>query len=117
MFAYLKCCITYINYKLLLVYVNVCLKLENSKLLSFLYNFMQSVWKVLSTKVEIKLKKKDGHHWSKLEGDGLDPLKSASAISKTDTAFKSTKGRDWSKIERDIEKVNNIFISYSDSRL
>ena len=75
------------------------------EIIVFLYNFMQSVWKVLSTKVEIKLKKKDGHHWSKLEGDGLDPLKSASAISKTDTAFKSTKGRDWSKIERDIEKV------------
>jgi hypothetical protein len=71
--------------------------------------FLQSVWKVLSTKVEIKLKKKDGHHWSKLEGDGLDPLRSASAISKTDTAFKSTKGRDWSKIERDIEKVKVFF--------
>lgn len=71
----------------------------------------------MSTKVEIKLKKKDGHHWSKLEGDGLDPLKSASAIPKTDTAFKSTKGRDWSKIERDIEKVNNYFDSHCYSRL
>ena len=109
----------YYIYKLQ-AFIGICkcmFEARKLEIIVFLYNFMQSVWKVLSTKVEIKLKKKDGHHWSKLEGDGLDPLKSASAISKTDTAFKSTKGRDWSKIERDIEKVNNFFRSYSDSRL
>ena len=63
------------------------------------------MWKVLSTKVEIKLKKKEGHLWSKLEGEGVDPLKSASAVPRQDSAYKSTKGRDWDKISKDIEKV------------
>ena len=63
---------------------------------------------MLSTKVEIKLKKKEGHHWSKLEGDGIDPLRSASAVPRKDSAYKSTKGRDWDKISKDIDKVKSI---------
>jgi hypothetical protein len=66
-------------------------------------NIFQSTWKVLSTKVEIKLKKKDGHHWTKLEGDGSDPILSAS---RKDSTFKTSKGRDWDKIGKEIEKVS-----------
>jgi hypothetical protein len=61
--------------------------------------------------VEIKLKKKEGHHWSKLEGDGIDPLKSACAVPRNDSTFKSTKGRDWDKISKDIEKVKSILFN------
>ena len=68
---------------------------------------MQSTWKVLSTKIEIRLKKQDGHHWSALEGDGGDPLKRESSEKRQDSAFKSSKGRDWSRIEKDLEKVTS----------
>ena len=70
-------------------------------------------FKVLSTKVEIKLKKRDGIRWAKLEGDGQDPLPTPSAVGGSSTAtasatttavsshppsYVSSTGKNWNKI-------------------
>ena len=69
----------------------------------------QSSFRVLSTKIEIKLKKKDGIRWAALEGDGSVPLAAAGASAPTSAnqlppAYPSSRGKDWSKITSDIEK-------------
>ena len=69
----------------------------------------KSSFRVLSTKIEIKMLKKDGIRWTVLEGE--DPLPAAAATLSLETGNdKSVKppthpsGRDWSKIEKDIDK-------------
>jgi hypothetical protein len=62
-------------------------------------------FKVLSTKVEIKLKKRDGIRWPKLEGDGQPPVPTAASLatsvasdSNHPPSYISSSGRNWSKI-------------------
>ncbi|XP_059091967.1 protein SGT1 homolog [Tigriopus californicus] len=70
----------------------------------------RSSFKVLSTKLEIKLAKCTGQRWATLEGDGTEPLAApqgaggATAAAATAAAkYPSSSGKDWSKIEADIE--------------
>jgi len=63
----------------------------------------QSGYKVLSTKIEIKLKKAEGVRWAALEGDGSPPL--PGGVPKPTTATTGVKGpyasgRDWSAMEK-----------------
>lgn len=65
----------------------------------------QSSYKVLSTKIEIKLRKGEGVRWACLEGDGAAPLPGgslppASATGGVKAPYAS--GRDWSKIDKDL---------------
>eukprot|EP00092_Neocalanus_flemingeri_P002435 GFUD01002605.1.p1 GENE.GFUD01002605.1~~GFUD01002605.1.p1 ORF type:complete len:380 (-),score=130.61 GFUD01002605.1:108-1247(-) len=64
---------------------------------------VQSSYKILSTKIEIKLKKAEGVRWSALEGDGTAPLPGGSVAppnAKVKAPYAS--GRDWSAIEKTI---------------
>jgi len=69
-------------------------------------------FKVLSTKLEIKMLKKDGFRWTVLEGDDPLPLpvapvktnKQASGSGATATKNPYSSKKDWSKIEKDMEK-------------
>jgi suppressor of G2 allele of SKP1 len=66
-------------------------------------------YKVLGTKIEIKMKKKTGTRWEALEGAGADPMAGAggmAAANKTTEPLKypSSSGKDWNKITTDIEK-------------
>jgi len=63
----------------------------------------QSSYKVLSTKLEIKLRKGEGVRWNALEGDGKAPLPggalpTASATEGVKAPYAS--GRDWNKVEK-----------------
>jgi len=65
----------------------------------------QSSYKVLSTKIEIKLRKGEGVRWHCLEGDGSAPLPGgslppASASGGVKAPYAS--GRDWSAIEKNL---------------
>jgi len=65
----------------------------------------QSGYKVLSTKVEVKLRKAEGVRWATLEGDGTAPLpggvpKPAAASSGVKAPYAS--GRDWNAIEKSM---------------
>lgn len=65
----------------------------------------QSSYKVMSTKLEIKLRKAEGVRWAALEGDGSSPLPggappAAAAASGVKAPYAS--GRDWSKIEKNL---------------
>ena len=67
----------------------------------------KSMFKVLSTKLEIKMLKKDGIRWTVLEGD--DPLPQAANIQITDKNSTNKppthpSRRDWNKIEKDLDK-------------
>ena len=67
----------------------------------------QSSYKVLSTKLEVKLKKQDGIRWTSLEGSGETPkVSNPKEIlnSKLPPAYQSSKGRNWDKIAVDIEQ-------------
>ena len=74
----------------------------------------QSTYKVLSTKLEIKLKKQDGIRWTQLEGDGIAPAVSSipAAIlnpsqqpsSVKPPPYPSAKAKNWDRIAVDIEK-------------
>jgi len=68
----------------------------------------QSSYKVLSTKLEIKLKKQDGIRWTNLEGSGESPKVSTIPKeilnSQQPPAYPSAKGRNWDRIAVDIEK-------------
>ena len=68
----------------------------------------QSSYKVLSTKLEIKLKKQDGIRWNNLEGSGETPkvsnIPKEILNSKLPPAYQSSKGRNWDKIAVDIEQ-------------
>ncbi|KAG8226333.1 hypothetical protein J437_LFUL009910 [Ladona fulva] len=68
-------------------------------------------YRILSTKIEIKLKKRDGFQWTNLEGDG----KQAPAIVPIPAAFidasgppkypsSSLKTHDWEKLEKQLAK-------------
>ena len=63
-------------------------------------------FRVLSTKLEIKMLKKDGIRWTVLEGE--DPLPQAAAVPVQTEGEKKPPvypgKKDWSKIEKDIEK-------------
>ena len=64
----------------------------------------QSGYKVMSTKIEIKLKKAEGVRWAALEGDGSAPLPGGSlaTVSGGTTSVKGpyASGRDWAAIEK-----------------
>lgn len=67
----------------------------------------QSTFKVLSTKLEIKLKKQDGIRWATLEGSGETPTVSsipAAVLNPQPPAYPSAKGKNWDRIAVDIEK-------------
>ena len=68
----------------------------------------QSSYKVLSTKLEVKLKKQDGIRWANLEGSGETPkvsnIPKEILNSKLPPAYQSSKGRNWDKIAVDIEQ-------------
>jgi suppressor of G2 allele of SKP1 len=65
---------------------------------------LQSSYKIMSTKLEVKLKKAEGVRWSVLEGDGSAPLPGGSLPPPT-AAVKApyASGRDWSAIEKTLE--------------
>ena len=60
----------------------------------------QSSYKVMSTKIEIKLKKAEGVRWSALEGDGSAPLPGGASTAKSPYASH----KDWSAIEKHLDK-------------
>jgi len=62
----------------------------------------QSGYKVLSTKIEIKLKKGEGVRWAALEGDGSPPLPGGSVPAASTSGVKApyASGRDWAKIDK-----------------
>ncbi|XP_051163091.1 protein SGT1 homolog [Leptopilina boulardi] len=72
----------------------------------------QSSHKVLASKIEIKLKKRDGHRWTNLEGNAEESiailpipdviLQSDNKAPKYPTSSK--KVHDWDKMEKEIEK-------------
>jgi len=65
---------------------------------------LQSSYKIMSTKIEIKLKKAEGVRWTELEGDGSAPLPGGSLApptAKVKAPYAS--GRDWSAIEKALE--------------
>jgi len=66
---------------------------------------LQSSYKILSTKIEIKLKKSEGVRWAALEGDGTAPLPGgvvAPAASQAGVKGPYASGRDWAAIEKNI---------------
>lgn len=62
---------------------------------------LQSSYKIMSTKLEIKLKKAEGVRWAALEGDGSAPLPGGS-LPPSNTTVKApyASGRDWGAIEK-----------------
>jgi len=64
----------------------------------------QSSYKVLSTKLEIKLRKAEAVRWNNLEGDGSAPLPGGAlpSSSATPQGVKApyASGRDWNKVEK-----------------
>merc|ERR550532_2711957 len=64
----------------------------------------QSGYKVLSTKIEIKLKKAEGVRWAALEGDGSAPLPGGALATASGGAAPVkgpyASGRDWAAIEK-----------------
>lgn len=64
---------------------------------------LQSSYKIMSTKIEIKLKKAEGVRWAALEGDGSAPLPGGSVAPPTATVKAPyASGRDWSAIEKTL---------------
>jgi len=65
----------------------------------------QSTYKIMSTKLEIKMRKKEAVRWAALEGDGSAPVAGAS-LPPSNTGLKApyTSGRDWNKVEKALEK-------------
>jgi len=62
---------------------------------------LQSSYKIMSTKLEIKLKKSEGVRWAALEGDGSVPLPGGSVVPTSSTVKAPyASGRDWSAIEK-----------------
>ncbi len=73
----------------------------------------QCSFKVLSTKIEVRLRKAEGIRWSDLEGDGSRPAVAPAAVSAAaggedrdgkSHKYPSSSGRDWNKIGAEIEK-------------
>jgi len=68
----------------------------------------QSFHRVMSTKIEVKLRKKEGVRWEALEGEGVVPLAvpqagAAAAAPKTVTVPYSS-GKNWDRVAVDLEK-------------
>uniref|UniRef100_A0A4W5NLM1 SGT1 homolog, MIS12 kinetochore complex assembly cochaperone n=1 Tax=Hucho hucho TaxID=62062 RepID=A0A4W5NLM1_9TELE len=61
-----------------------------------------STFKVLSTKVEIKMKKTEGTRWEKLEGEGLEP--SVKHFTPNQYPSSSHSSRNWDKVVVDISE-------------
>lgn len=66
----------------------------------------QSGYKVLSTKIEIKLRKAEGVRWAALEGDGSAPLPGGTAPQATGQGVKApyASGRDWAAMEKTLNE-------------
>ena len=68
----------------------------------------QCTYKVMSTKLEIKLKKQEGIRWTNLEGSGetptIAPIPSAVLNPQQQPTYPSVKGKNWDRIAVDIEK-------------
>jgi len=64
---------------------------------------LQSKYKIMSTKLEIKLKKAEGVRWAALEGDGSAPLPGGSAPPTATVKAPYASGRDWAAIEKTLE--------------
>jgi len=64
----------------------------------------QSSYKVLSTKLEVRLRKVEGVRWAALEGDGAPPLPGGGASTQTSSSVRApyASGRDWNKIEKTL---------------
>jgi len=63
----------------------------------------QSSYKVLSTKLEVKLRKGEGVRWNALEGDGKAPLPGGAIPTSSSTQGVKApyaSGRDWNKVEK-----------------
>jgi len=67
---------------------------------------LQSSYKILSTKIELKLKKCEGVRWAALEGDGSTPLPggAVAAAQPQSGGIKGpyASGRDWAAIEKNL---------------
>jgi len=63
---------------------------------------LQSSYKILSTKIEIKLRKSEGVRWSVLEGDGSAPLPGGAVAPATGIKGPYASGRDWAAIEKNL---------------
>nr|XP_045582817.1 protein SGT1 homolog isoform X1 [Procambarus clarkii] len=69
-----------------------------------------SSFRVVPSKIEVKLKKADGIRWTALEGDGATPsVKSNPTAASTDGKIasypsSSTKKHDWNKLEAEVKK-------------
>jgi len=71
----------------------------------------QSSYKIMSTKIEIKLKKAEGVRWAVLEGDGSAPLPGGAVAPAPAGASSSSgavkgpyaSGRDWAAIEKSLQ--------------
>lgn len=70
----------------------------------------RSSHKVLSTKIEIKLTKRDSIRWNALEGDGatphIKPINAAGPVSTAAPAYPTSyaKKHDWNKLEAEVKK-------------
>ncbi|XP_060575167.1 protein SGT1 homolog [Ruditapes philippinarum] len=66
----------------------------------------QSVVKVLKSKIEVKLKKKEGHQWHKLEGDesNLKQILAEESEHVKEYPSSSHYTRNWDKLAKDVEK-------------
>lgn len=70
----------------------------------------RSSYKVLSTKIEVKLAKKDSIRWNALEGDGaapnIKPINVAEPVSAAATVYPTSyaKKHDWNKLEAEVKK-------------
>ena len=63
---------------------------------------MVLLFRVLSTKLEVRLRKVEGVRWAALEGDGAPPLPGGGASTQTSTSVKApyASGRDWNKVKK-----------------
>ncbi|CAK9292061.1 unnamed protein product [Gordionus sp. m RMFG-2023] len=76
-------------------------KEELKIILQSLIDVLNSSWKIYPTKIEIKLKKSEESHWSKLEKENISDITSITHNYPSST----TRGpKNWDKIEKEIEK-------------
>lgn len=81
---------------------------EISRIFKLSHNIVpdQCSYRLASVKIEIKLKKQEGYRWEKLEGACDNVLKTLpqTVIPKSDKppSYPTSKGKDWSAIEKDI---------------
>ncbi|KAG1660800.1 Protein SGT1 [Nymphon striatum] len=100
-----------VSLKIELNSVTVNAKLPNSEECSVTYNLAHSVvpekstWKVLRTKIEVKLKKETGGRWDNLEAS--EPTKNSSQDFASTPSYpsSSTAKKDWNEIGKEINKM------------